>query len=89
MSINKSLLTASLLAPLVLASATANAGETISDKRYWPSEATRMRPAATAVPQRDLNAAFAYDPGALRSQPATVPSPVGTPWRYQGGPKSH
>ena len=89
MSINKGLLAASFLLPLVLASAIANAGETISEKRYWPSEATRTTPARTAVSQRDLNSAFAFDQGGLRSQPAIASSPVGTAWRYQGGPKSH
>ena len=34
----KSVLAISLLASLVAMSATANAGATISDKRYWPSE---------------------------------------------------
>ncbi len=34
----KPILAISLLASLVAMSATANAGATISDKRYWPSE---------------------------------------------------
>jgi hypothetical protein len=34
----KPVLAISLLASLVAMSATANAGATISDKRYWPSE---------------------------------------------------
>lgn len=34
----KSLFAISLLLPLLLASKSAEAGATISDKRYWPSE---------------------------------------------------
>ena len=37
--LTKSLLTISLLLPLVAISAAAHAGETITSKSYWPSEA--------------------------------------------------
>ena len=83
----KHLLTISLLLPLVAASATAHAGSTISDKSYWPSEARQSTQITTVGSQRDLNAAFAYDRSAPRSQPATSPNAAGSA-RYQGGPKS-
>lgn len=88
MSINKSLLTLSFLLPLVVASATAHAGATISDKRYWPNEARVQTSAGIAASQRAPMSAFAYDRGAPRVEPMTVPSVVGTSWRYHGGPKS-
>lgn len=82
MSINRSFLTVSLLVPLALASAAANAGSTISDKSYWPNEARRATTSERVTSPRDLNSAFAYD------QPATWLRPRSA-WRYQGGPKSH
>lgn len=88
MSINKILLTFSFLAPLVVASAAAHAGATISDKRYLPNEARGTTPAATVAVQRDPMSAFGYDQGAMRVQPASVPDGARTPWRYHGGPKS-
>jgi hypothetical protein len=88
MSINKGLLTFSLLVPLVVASVTANARETISDKRYWPNEAMRTTPGGAMAPQRDLTSAFAYDQGATRLQPTAVPNAAEPSWRYHGGPKS-
>lgn len=86
MSINRSLLTLSLLVPLVVASATAHAGATISDKRYLPNEAKGATSAGIVTSQRAPMSAFAYDQGA--SWIETVPSASGTPWRYHGGPKS-
>jgi hypothetical protein len=57
----KHLLTiSSLLLPLVASSATAQAGSTISDKSYWPSEARQTAPLG-AESQADANSAFAYD----------------------------
>ena len=85
MSTNKSLLTLSLLVPLVVASATANAGATISDKRYLPNEARQTTSTSAAASQRDPTSAFAYDQGASRVSPNAV-EPA---WRYYGGPKSH
>ena len=76
--------TISLLLPLALISATAQAGSTISDKSYWPNEAresTQMR----AVPQPGPYAAFAYDRAGSRLEPAAVAR--GSEPRYQGGPK--
>jgi hypothetical protein len=75
--------------PLVAVSATANAGSTISDKNYWPSEARQSAQTKTVGSQRDLNSAFAYDLAASRLQPATNPNQAGSAWHYQGGPKSH
>ena len=82
----KHLLTISLLLPLATISATAQAGSTISDKRYWPSEA---RQAATlrAESRADANSAFAYDRETSSLRPATnvIGSEAARP--YQGGPK--
>jgi hypothetical protein len=85
----KHLLTISLLLPLVAISATAHAGSTITDKSYWPSEATQNAQNRTVGSQRDLNSAFAYDRATSRLQPATNPNDGGSFPRYQGGPKSH
>jgi hypothetical protein len=82
--LKKNLLAITLLAAL---SATAQAGSTISDKSYWPSEARRTTQAATAVSRRDLNSAFAYDRALSESQPSPIAG--GAALRYQGGPKPH
>ena len=67
----------SLLASLVAMSATANAGATISDKRYWPSE---VGPSA----YRAVNAQHApHDAFAAIGQTSESSGP-----RYLGGPKS-
>ena len=84
--LKKTLLTITLLAAL---SATAQAGSTISDKSYWPSEARRTTQAVTVTSQSDVNSAFAYDRSASEYQPATPPIGGGPEWREQGGPKSH
>lgn len=81
----KHLLTISLLLPLVAISATAQAGSTISDKSYWPSEARQSAPIRVG-PQTDVNTAFAYDRTTSRLEPATAIR-GGSAWRYQGGPK--
>jgi hypothetical protein len=83
---NKHLLTISLLLPLVAVSATAQAGSTISDKSYWPSEA-RQTASLKAESQVDANSAFAYDRATSSLRPATnaVDGEVARP--YQGGPK--
>ena len=86
--LTKHLLTISLLLPLVAVSATAYAGATISDKRYWPSEARQSAQSTTVGSQRDLNSAFAYDQVAPRLQPSTNPNAGGSAWQYHGGPKS-
>jgi len=83
---NKHLLTISLLLPLVAISATAQAGSTISDKNYWPSEARQTAPIGTGS-RADVNSAFAYDRTTSSLQPTIDASGVYSPWRYQGGPK--
>ena len=73
----KPVLAISLLASLVAMSATANAGATISDKRYWPSEVgpNAYRTVATQHAPRDAFAAI--------GQTSESYGP-----RYPGGPKS-
>jgi hypothetical protein len=86
--LTKHLLTISLLLPLVAISATAHAGQTITDKSYWPSEARQSAQSRTVGSQSDLNSAFAYDRATSRLQPATNLNDGGSFPRYQGGPKS-
>lgn len=87
--LKKYLLTIFLLLPLVAISATALAGSTISDKRYWPSEVRQSTQITTVVLQRDLNSAFAYDWSAPTFPARDYPNETGSAWlRYQGGPKS-
>jgi hypothetical protein len=81
----KSVLTITLLAAL---SATVQAGQTISDKGYWPSEASRETLTGTVMPQRDLNSAFAYDRAPSRYSAGTPAIAARPASRYQGGPKS-
>lgn len=85
--LRKRLLTISLLLPLVAISAAAQAGATISDKRYWPSE---VGPSAhrTVGSQNKLSSAFASDRMTSRFQAATTVNEGRNVWRYQGGPKS-
>jgi hypothetical protein len=83
----KHLLTISLVLPLAAVSATANAGSTITDKSYRPSEARQSVQNRTGSSQSDLNSAFAYDRAASPLQPVTNTSD-GSAWRYRGGPKS-
>ncbi len=73
----KPLLAISFLASLVAMSATANAGATISDKRYWPSEVGpgAYRTVSTQHAPRDAFAAI--------GQASESDGP-----RYLGGPKS-
>lgn len=81
----KHLLTLSLLMPLMAVSATAQAGATISDKRYWPSEATQGTPQRNDL-QPGVNSAFAYDRTTSTLLPAIV-NGDGSSRPYQGGPK--
>jgi hypothetical protein len=84
----KHLLTISLLLPLVAISATAQAGLTITDRSYWPSEARKSAQSRTSGPQSVLNSALAYDRETLRLQPAANTNDGGSAGHYQGGPKS-
>jgi hypothetical protein len=86
--LTKKLLTISLLLPLMVASVSAYAGSTITDKNYWPSEARQSAQGRPAVPQGNVNSAFAYDRAPASLQSATNPNDAGATWRYQGGPKS-
>ncbi|MCK1639250.1 hypothetical protein IVA95_16965 [Bradyrhizobium sp. 157] len=71
--------------PLVAVSATAQAGSTITDKSYWPSEAMQSTPFRASA-RTDAYSAFAYDRAKSRFEPATTNS-GGSAFRYQGGPK--
>jgi len=86
--LKKSVLTFSLLLPLTTISATANAGATISDKNYWPSEARQSAQSRTVSSQRDFNSALAYDRATSSLQPAANANDGTSAWHYQGGPKS-
>ena len=81
----KHLLTLSLLMSLMAISATAQAGSTISDRSYWPSEARRSTP-PRAEQQHGVDSAFAYDRTPSTQQPVII---NGEAWSrpYQGGPK--
>lgn len=85
--LTKHLLKIALSLPLVVIAASANAGETITSKSYWPSEARRTVVAVT-TPQNNPSSAFAYDRGASPLQPTTNTNDGGSSPRYHGGPKS-
>lgn len=81
--INKRLLTASLILPIMAIATVADAGPNASDKRYWSNEARVESPAsAYAMERRGLvpEAAPVAIGGSYRV-PASKP-------QYQGGPKS-
>jgi hypothetical protein len=75
----------SLLMPLMAVSATAQAGSTISDRSYWPSEARQSTPHQADL-ERGVNSAFAYDSTNSAPQPAMT-NVEGWSRPYQGGPK--
>ena len=83
----KSILALSLLFPLTVISAAAHAGQTITDKSYWPNEARRTVQARTIATRPDLNSAFAYDgPASEQSRERSIERSA--PSRgYHGGPK--
>ena len=85
--LTKHLLATALILPLVAIPAAAHAGQTISDKSYWPSEARRSTQTQTVNSPRDLNSALAYDRAGSSLQPATTLNEAGSAWRYHGGPK--
>ena len=76
-----------LLLPLVVVSSSAYAGATISDKRYWPSEA-KAGAYGPSVPQGGWSSAFASAPRTPGFFVAPAPEASSRVWRYQGGPKS-
>jgi hypothetical protein len=86
--LKNSLLAFSLLLPLTAISATANAGATITDTRYWPSEARQSAQSRTVSSQGDLNSALAYDRATSSLRPAANANDGMSAWHYQGGPKT-
>jgi hypothetical protein len=82
----KPVLAISFLASLVAMSATANAGATISDKRYWPSEAGPSAYRAVNT-QHAPHDAFAATGWTASPAVASAPAEQDT-WHYVGGPKS-
>jgi len=85
--LTKPLRTISLLLPLMAISASAYAGATISDKRYWPNEARRTTYDIT-VPQADPSSAFASTVTTPRFQVAPRADESASGPRHHGGPKS-
>ncbi|TWA97241.1 hypothetical protein [Bradyrhizobium stylosanthis] len=77
----KSVLAFSVLASLVATTAAANAGLTISDRRYWPNE-VGPHSYQTAGAQSASGGPFAAM-GSVTSSTTADPGP-----RYIGGPKS-
>ncbi|MGY3617351.1 hypothetical protein [Bradyrhizobium sp. USDA 10063] len=81
----KPVLAISFLVSLVAMSATANAGATISDKRYWPSE---VGPSSYYNTQHASRNAFAAI-GPVASPAIAAPRVAGeSALRHVGGPKS-
>lgn len=76
----------SLLLSLAAISA-AQAGTTISDKRYWPND---VGPSAYGAgsSRAELNSALASSRTKSRSEIAPELNQSGNAWHYQGGPKS-
>jgi hypothetical protein len=85
----KHLFTISLLLSSLALSATAQAGSTISDKSYWPSEARPTAEARTIASPSDANASLAYNRAESRLLSPVGRSEAVSALRYQGGPKSH
>lgn len=81
---SKSVLTISLLLPLVAISTGVRAGSTITDKSYWPSEVRQSSESRTANPRSEGNSAFAYERATKGG--ANTNNSVSR-WRYHGGPK--
>ena len=82
----KPVLAISLLVSLVATSATANAGATISDRRYWPSEVGPGAYSAISTQHAPRDAFAAIGPTASPAV-ASAPAEEDT-WHYVGGPKS-
>jgi hypothetical protein len=82
----KPVLAISILASLIAMSATANAGATISDKRYWPSEVGPSAYHAVSAQHAPRDAYAAIGRIALPAE-ASAPAEDDT-WHYVGGPKS-
>jgi hypothetical protein len=81
------ILAISLLASLVAMSATANAGATISDKRYWPNEVGPGAYRSVETTQRAPRNAYAAI-GRVAAPAVASASAGEDAWHYVGGPKS-
>ncbi|MEN3350816.1 MAG: hypothetical protein V7632_4451 [Bradyrhizobium sp.] len=82
--LGKSIVMISLVTSLVATFASANAGVTISDKRYWPNEVGPGAYRSTDA-QRGPRDAFAAIDGISAS---AARGEVSNAWHYIGGPKS-
>jgi hypothetical protein len=86
--LSKRLFTISLLLRLMVISTAAHAGSTISDKRYWPNEATQNAQDRSGSSPGNTDFALADDGSGSGLQPATNANDNASTSRYQGGPKS-
>lgn len=84
----KPILAISLLLPLTAMSAAAHAGQTITDKSYWPNEIHQSVEAEAFGSRSKLNSAFAFDRSAygLPNERSAEQS-VATRGYRGGGPK--
>jgi hypothetical protein len=83
----KPILAVSLLASLLAMSATANAGATISGRRYWPSEVGPGAYHAVNTQHASGDAFAAIGPTAVPATASAIAEDESS-WRYVGGPKS-
>lgn len=84
----KPILAISLLLPLTAMSAAAHAGQTITDKSYWPNEIHQSVEAQASRSQSKLNSAFAFDRSAYGlSNERNTQQSVATRGYRGGGPK--
>jgi hypothetical protein len=81
--LTKRLLTISLLFPLMAISASAQAGSTITDARYWPNTASQGTQ-SLAGSQSHFSSALAFERSASAFESAKN---AGSALIYQGGPK--
>ena len=79
---NQTVRTLWLALPLAMETASAYAGATISDRRYWPNEA-RQSAHELLVPQVGANSAFALMPITQGYSFAEPAYPSRRAWRYQ------
>jgi hypothetical protein len=86
--LKRPLLTISFLLRLMAISTAAHAGSTITDKSYWPDEASQTAQGTSVSSPSAFNSALAYDGSTSSLQLATHTNQSGSTRRYQGGPKS-
>lgn len=82
----KSPLATLLLLPFIAISTLAHAGQTITDKAYWPNEA--RSPNANNPEQTDWRRARAMETRPAPRAAEPQPNSRQNSYRYQGGPKS-